>query len=448
MKIYILFLILLTTYEGFSQQNLTKKDVDEIRFNARKKIEKDLPELLNTLNLDDLGDYERKTLMFNSYLPSNNQVFYSDGVIVEDDLKPDRRHDAKGNDMSVGKYLSNFDLFYKKSEMPSIEISNVVVSQIKERNEQLYIKVLYTIFFKGSHKSIKIPFQVQQKVAELRIEKIDKRWVALITSLRFYIPNEDEKLVNERIVEITPTTKSPKTESLKDTINFDDNSKSAVDYAAKKVLQINPNVEILKPKSMDSSTIQIFPKIVDFQRNIEVMKPTLSDSVVKDSHVNKKVDKSETVKYDYNPKQLGLFRHEMSSYKSKRTMLKLLSLVFLGTGSLNYIIANGKYDDYVKIINTNNSVYSSWYKSVYINANPPNDEIAKSLDFSDFAPNTMIVSGASVALGIGLFIWGGKFGKLAKSMNTKIENSSNKVSFTPFMNIQTGNTGLKLAINF
>ena len=90
-KIIQILLIILPLYDCISQSTVSKRDADEIRALARKRVEKDFPELMNTLNLDDLGEFERKTLIQNSYLPNNNQVFYSDGIVVEDDLNPKQK---------------------------------------------------------------------------------------------------------------------------------------------------------------------------------------------------------------------------------------------------------------------------------------------------------------------------------------------------------------------
>lgn len=62
-------------------QALTRRDADEIRVLAREKV-KGLNDLLNAIANEDLSNYERRYLMMNSYMPSNDQIFINYGVIV------------------------------------------------------------------------------------------------------------------------------------------------------------------------------------------------------------------------------------------------------------------------------------------------------------------------------------------------------------------------------
>jgi hypothetical protein len=193
-----LLILCFINFISTAQTPLSKKETDEIRYNARRKVEKDLPELLNTLNLSDIGDFERKTLILNSYLPSQTQVFYSDGVVIEDDLKPDLSLKDPPVDASVDKYLNNIDLFYVKSDTVTIKIENVVVSPVKENKDKITVQVYFTSVFKGSHKTIKTPYIPQLRIAELNVEKNEKQWSVLISSIRF---NRGEALPDVNKVE-------------------------------------------------------------------------------------------------------------------------------------------------------------------------------------------------------------------------------------------------------
>ncbi|MDZ7898326.1 MAG: hypothetical protein U5N85_09940 [Arcicella sp.] len=173
---------------------VSNKDKEEIRALARKKIQKSLPELMNTLNLDDVGEAERKNVMLNSYLPSTDQLFFNDGVIVEDDLNPDRNPTDKPTDANIGKYFNNYDLFYQKSANATFEVSNVVVAEVKENNGQIYVQVFYRSIFKGKHKKKQTPYQAQERVAEFKAEKIDKKWEVLITRIAYHTPPKKRQL--------------------------------------------------------------------------------------------------------------------------------------------------------------------------------------------------------------------------------------------------------------
>lgn len=177
-------------------QTLSRKDADEIRVLARERV-KGLNDLLNAIANEDLSNYERRYLMMNSYMPSNDQIFVNDGVIVEDDIDPRHNASAPGLDTPIEKYLSNFDLFYAKSETNTIEFTNLVVSDVKV-DKYPFVKVFYTQHFKGKSNKDNTPYQAIARVAELRADKSGNDWIVYLTRLAF---NSSE---SARSVPVTP----------------------------------------------------------------------------------------------------------------------------------------------------------------------------------------------------------------------------------------------------
>jgi hypothetical protein len=192
---YLFILLLLSctcTVFGQPPVKLENDDQKEIRYQARRKIEHDLKDLLNTLSFEEVGDAERKDLIRNSYLPGPNQLFYDDGVVIEDDVNPERFDFTNIRDAGVAEYLNNFDLFYKKTPEPSIIISNIVVAPEVQTKEYPFIKVYFTSQFKGKYSKAQTPYRPTQRVAEFRIEKKGAKWYLFITSLAFYNPEKDQ----------------------------------------------------------------------------------------------------------------------------------------------------------------------------------------------------------------------------------------------------------------
>jgi hypothetical protein len=177
-------------------QALTRKDTDEIRVLARERI-KGLNDLLNAVSNDDLSNYERRYIMMNSYMPGNDQIFFNDGVIVEDDVDPKHTTSAPELDTPIEKYLSNFDLFYSKSETNTVEFSNIVVSDVK-MDKYAFVKVFYTEQFKGKNSNNSIPYQPLSRVAELRADKVAGDWVVYLTGIAF------NSTANAKAVPVTP----------------------------------------------------------------------------------------------------------------------------------------------------------------------------------------------------------------------------------------------------
>jgi hypothetical protein len=458
-NIPILLLFLFTNAGLYAQEKLSKKDTDEIRFNARRKVEKDLPELMNTLNLDDLGDYERKTLMLNSYLTSNNQVFYADGVIIEDDLKPDRPQNASTVDVAVGKYLSNFDLFYKKSGTSTIEVSNVVVGPVKERNDQFYVQVFYSSNFKGKHKTIKTAYITQQRVAELRAEKIDKQWVTLISSIRYFKEETNNSENIAKAIRDSADTAKQKAEESAAKLAFEKKAEEqAKREELKKKQEDDAKATQLKKEEEEKLALQ---KREEEAKNAQLKKEEeAKNALLKKDEVDKstQISQEKTQKEiettrgqltQANTPQLEVLKSQLSSYKSKKTLLTLVSLVSIGAGVGVYVISNGKYDDYVAKINANNSSYSGWYSSVFSGLTPPSDELAKPMSSSDFAPTAMLSLGAGLGVGIISFLMKGKYGRLARETQSQINGYSNpKVSLRPNVDFSNQTTGLSLVMKF
>jgi len=200
MKIfYSLFLCLIFVFpsiNSWSQKILSSKDQSEIRYLSRKKIETDLVDLLNTLSFADLSEFERKNLIENSYLPNPNQVFFDDAAIVEDDLNGIPKEQTKVADLSIDRYLKNFDLYYKKSDYPSVETGNMLVSELKQAKDHWYVQVFFQITYKSKH-SNGSSFLPMWRVAEIRADKSDNQWTTLIKRMGFFDPKASkDKVVN------------------------------------------------------------------------------------------------------------------------------------------------------------------------------------------------------------------------------------------------------------
>lgn len=194
---YIVLLVLITT--GALAQTAPAppadpdaKDKSEIRFLAKKRIESDLQGLYNTLTFEDVGDYERVSVIKNSYLPNANQVFYSDDVIIEDDLDPKQKNATEpktAKDWKVDAYLGEFELKYVKTTSETIKFSNLQVSTPERKDSYYEVRVFFTSKFGGIYgrnQKTKAYYESStSRVATLRADKIDGKWQVLITQILF-----------------------------------------------------------------------------------------------------------------------------------------------------------------------------------------------------------------------------------------------------------------------
>ncbi|MCX6214602.1 tetratricopeptide repeat protein [Spirosoma sp.] len=216
---YWFILVLLGSIGGSSvslAQELTIRDNDEVKLLARRKVERGLNDLLNVLSLTDLGEAERNALINESFSPGVNQLFADKDVIVEDDISPSRAAVGTVLDVSVEKYLANFDLLYAKASQSSIQFSGITVSDLKKGNS-LYVKVFYTSFFSGKHTKIDKPYVPVRRVAEVRADRAGTKWAVLITRLAFMTQADSTNrlLNNVPLKEAAPRQLTAATDSLK-----------------------------------------------------------------------------------------------------------------------------------------------------------------------------------------------------------------------------------------
>ncbi|WP_288427462.1 tetratricopeptide repeat protein [uncultured Spirosoma sp.] len=173
-----------------SAQTISSRDSEEIKLLARRKVEKSLVDLLNVLTLEDLEESQRKAIVAKSLTDTekSRRLFYSTDVIVEDDLQPERPIDQP-TDVKIEKYLANLDLFYTKSPERTITFSDMKVSNVKER-VYTYVKVYYTETFKGKNTQSTAAFRPMPRVAEVRAERVGKKWTLMIAQIGFLAPGD------------------------------------------------------------------------------------------------------------------------------------------------------------------------------------------------------------------------------------------------------------------
>jgi tetratricopeptide (TPR) repeat protein len=171
-------------------QDLTTLDNAEVKRLAQRRVEKGLGDLLNVLSLEDLTESERAALINESYATGVNQLFFSPDAIVEDDIHPARRSAGQRYDLSVEKYLANFDLLYQKSPEATVRLSDLVVSNLK-RGQWYYVKVFYTQHFGGRHRQVPDPYAPVRRVAEVRADRdSSNRWRVHLVRVAFVAPED------------------------------------------------------------------------------------------------------------------------------------------------------------------------------------------------------------------------------------------------------------------
>ncbi len=195
----ITLLTLLSLLQATAQEAITIKDAEEIRYKSESLIKREFKDLLNNIANTDIDLAETKKVIFNAHSGTRNKIFLSAKVLLEDDINPNFHSTNNSRDIEVEKYLNDFDLLYKKSDAPSISFNDVKASNIK-RSQYLYVKVYFTSFFRNANKTNDTAYSLNNRVAEIKVEKENNKWVPFIARVGFFNPADTANDVSNDIV--------------------------------------------------------------------------------------------------------------------------------------------------------------------------------------------------------------------------------------------------------
>ena len=182
-----LLLVLLYPAMTFSQDSLSVEDTAEINYRAQLVIS-EFNDLLNIVSNSSVETKQSRDVIFNSHTGNENKIFTDSSVIVEDDISPAEHGSENSKEFTISKYLKDLDLFYLKSDTPSINFFNIRLSSIKKA-EYLYVKVYYTSLFTNKNSINEKPYDANNRVAEIKMEKRGANWTGYIIHIGFYNPD-------------------------------------------------------------------------------------------------------------------------------------------------------------------------------------------------------------------------------------------------------------------
>jgi len=182
-----------------AQDSITIKDAEELKYKSESLIKREFRDLLNNIANTDIDLTETKKIIFNAHSGTRNKIFLSPKVLLEDDINPNFHSSNSSRDIEVEKYLNDFDLLYKKSDAPSVSFNDVKASNIK-KGKNLYLKVYFTSFFRNANKTNDTAYALNNRVAEIRVEKNNNKWVPYIARVGFFNPADTANDVSNDIV--------------------------------------------------------------------------------------------------------------------------------------------------------------------------------------------------------------------------------------------------------
>ena len=436
--LYLIFFFRMALSPVFAQapSELSEDDKREIKAEAKKVIETHLSDLLNTVASDAMGEQGRKLIMANSFIPSENQIF-DINAIIEDDINPEYTISKKGySDVKVQRYLENLNLFYTKSEQPSIKISEVNVTEVKNGAEFPFVLVHYKILFSNTHRSKPaLKYAPVLRTAELRAEKVDKKWNLLITGIRYF----------RQPVQETAVSKAPE-KSVKPTVT-PAVTKNTTDQrvSAQKAKETKKTIEA--PKE-----VKVQPEPVKIEQQVAVVeKPeTLVPAAEKKSEAVKPTERSpEIVPQKLNPalKELEL---KVAKYKKQTALFRVGAGAAVVGAAATFVIVNGAYGDYKKQIDKSNTEFEAWYTA---DANGSkfgdiDNYKTKPVSLIKFgAPGIYFVGAGIVTAGV-LWLLSNSPNQQAKSYKKQLEQKRKQLSMTPQVSGSQRYAGLQIRYQF
>lgn len=399
-------------------QELSVIDKNEIRNEARKIIEIQLFDLMNNLTLSDLHESQKELIVYNSYLPSQNQIFYSDKSIVSDDINPDNTVKKSGPDVTVRKYLDDLYLYYTRSNRNTIKISEVSVGQVQQKDYP-YVLVTFKIHLSNAHRKIATKYQDVYRVAELRAEKPDKQWMTLINRISYYAPPAGQQAAQTEIVQVNYSEPAVKNEA----VPAPEKVKVEKTEIVKAETRLDPVVvETVKsqtPVTFSSPQAKPVEKLADKSAEI----------------VPKKAEPKKTTVAPASP--TAALERKVSKFKTQTALYRGLSLASLAGAAATVFIINSSYSKYKDDLSRNNAQLELWWNQTADKTT--NGESFGTIDNYKAKPESLIkfgspgiyFTGAGILAGGLFWLMSNKSSSEVKRYKKLLEQKRKPISISP-----------------
>lgn len=175
---------LLFRFAALGQEaGLSSRDRDEIGSRAITLVS-DFEKLLNVIatkgtTASDVQDLIQQTTA------EEGRLFFDNKVNVEDDLYSLNADSLAAKDVSIVKYINDWDLFYIKTYSEGVVFSDLRLSEIT-RKEYTYLKVYFVAQFRNRHKDFDRPYPDRRRIALIRVDRKDDKWELAINGISFF----------------------------------------------------------------------------------------------------------------------------------------------------------------------------------------------------------------------------------------------------------------------
>lgn len=170
--------------------NLTPKERDKLRTESIALV-KEFEQLLNVLANKSTTTSDAQDLVAMATQSDQTRIFADPRVVLEDDLYSIDADSSSPKDVSVQKYLNDWDLFYTKGFDQTVSFSDLRVSDFYSK-DYVYLKVYYVSQFRNRHRDLDRNYRTTRRVASIRFDIQNGKYRGHINGISFFRPNTAE----------------------------------------------------------------------------------------------------------------------------------------------------------------------------------------------------------------------------------------------------------------
>ncbi len=210
LKLLIVFILTIFSSSINAQDSISISKIDDeiLRVITIPELIKNFENGLNIISDFNSEPYDVKTIIDNLISDSSTHgSFFDNNVIIENDLDINSTGNSTTSDLQIRDYLESFNLMYPKTQIPTITLRIIQISNLK-RTSYFFYNVLYESTYNNKNKH-EVPYKANKRLAEISLTS-DTVWRAYIKSIRFapvnYNINDKKNNFNEFVDDFTQST--------------------------------------------------------------------------------------------------------------------------------------------------------------------------------------------------------------------------------------------------
>lgn len=192
--LFVLFTFLICFRSSAQLPELSPADRDNLKSQSIALV-KEFEQLLNVLAHKGTSPADASDIVILATTDNQTRIFSDPKVVLEDDIYSLNADSVLPKDVSVQKYLIDWDLFYTKGFEKTVNFSDLRLSNFAFRG-YLFLKVYYESQFKNKHKYFDRNYVSKRRVATIRFDLQDGKYIGHIIGISFFRPKGNVPVTN------------------------------------------------------------------------------------------------------------------------------------------------------------------------------------------------------------------------------------------------------------